>query len=131
VANLQEERMEELEKLVRRYRDKYDLITLNVGIHGLYTTGKETLKRMIYFAKENELPIHMHYCENQKEVEEIKKDYSVDSPVEVLEDYFANTHTILAHAVKVTESEIRTLSKMKMNVAHCPISNLRLGCRCC
>lgn len=131
VANMQEERMEELERLIKRYRDKYDLITLNVGIHGLYTTGRDTLKKMISFAKENELPIHMHYCENQREVEDIRKNYEVDSPVEVLEDYFANTHTILAHAVKVTDSEIRTLSKMRMNVAHCPISNLRLGCRNC
>lgn len=128
VANMQEERMEELERLVRRYRDKYDLVTLNVGIHGLYTTGKETIERMVSFAKENELPIHMHYCENQKEVEDIRRNYGVDSPVEVLEDYFSNTHTILAHAVKLTESEIRALGKMRMHVVHCPISNLRLGC---
>lgn len=129
VANMQEERMEELERLVKRYRDKYDLITLNVGIHGLYTTGKETVKKMVYFAKENELPIHMHFCENQKEVEDIKKDYGVDSPIEVLEDYFANTHTILAHAVKLSENEIKALGRMRMHVAHCPISNLKLGCR--
>lgn len=128
-SNRQEERLEELERLVRRYRDKYDLVTLNVGIHGLYTTGPETLKTAISYAKENELPIHMHYLENQKEVEDIKRDYGVDSPVEVLEDYFANTHTILAHAVKAEESDMRTLGKMRMNIVHCPISNLRLGCR--
>lgn len=128
VGNMQDERREELERLIKRYRNKYDLITLNVGIHGLYTTGKETIERMVYFAKENELPIHMHYCENQKEVEDIRRDYGVDSPVEVLEDYFANTHTILAHAVKLTESDIKALAKMRMHVVHCPISNLRLGC---
>ncbi len=124
-----EERTEELKKLINSYRNKYDLITLNVGIHGLYTTGKETVRNLVNFAKENELPIHMHFCENEKEVEDIKRDYGVSSPVDVLQECFANTHLILAHAVKLTDEEIKTLSKMRANISHCPVSNLRLGCR--
>lgn len=125
---MQYERMEELEELVEKYRNRYDLITLNVGIHGLYTTGRDTTKQMVEFAKENELPIHMHFCENQKEVEDIRRIHEVESPVEALEDYFIGTHTILAHCVKLTDEEIKKIAKLDMNVVHCPISNLRLGC---
>ena len=128
VADMQEERMEELQELVRIYQNRYDLITLNVGLHGLYTTGIDTVNKMVNYAKENELPIHMHFCENQKEVEDIKRNYDVQSPVDVLEENFANTHLILAHAVKLTNEEIKRIGKMRMNVSHCPISNLRLGC---
>ena len=71
----------------------------------------------------------MHFCENQKEVEDIKRNYRVGSPTEALEDYFANTHMILAHGVKLTDEDIKTISRMRANVVHCPISNLRLGCR--
>lgn len=128
VADMQEERMKELEELVRIYKNRYDLITLNVGIHGLYTTGIDTVTKMVKYAKDNELPIHIHFCENKKEVEDIKRDYNVKSPVDVLEENFENSHTILAHAVKLTNEEIKRIGKMRMNVAHCPISNLRLGC---
>lgn len=128
VADLGKERLEELEGLIKEYNGKYENITLNVGIHGLYTTGKETLESSVEFAKKYNLPIHMHFCENEKETLDIKKEYNVQSPVEVLEKYFTNTHNILAHVVKVTNEEIDRLSKMDVSIAHCPVSNLRLGC---
>ena len=128
VQDLQTFRIEEFKELVEEYHNKYDLITLNVGIHGLYTTGAETVKKMVQFAKGDNLPLHMHFCENSKEVDDIKKAYSVQSPVQVLEEYFSETHNILAHAVKLTDEEIEALSRLNVNIAHCPISNLRLGC---
>lgn len=98
------------------------------GIHGLYTTGDKTTEEMIEFAKENDLPVHMHFCENQQEVEDIKKAYNVESPVDVLKMYFKPTRNILAHVVKVSDEEIKELARCRVNVVHCPISNLRLGC---
>lgn len=128
VADMQNERMKELEELVEGYQGKYDTITLNVGLHGLYTTGRDTTRKLVAFARAYKYPIHMHFCENQKEVEDIKRDYGVESPVDVLEEYFEDTKTILAHAVKLTDDEIRRISRLGMSVAHCPVSNLRLGC---
>lgn len=128
VADMQNERMKELEELVEGYQGKYDTITLNVGLHGLYTTSRDTTRKLVAFARAYKYPIHMHFCENQKEVEDIKRDYGVESPVDVLEEYFEDTKTILAHAVKLTDDEIRRISRLGMSVAHCPVSNLRLGC---
>ena len=122
------ERMEEFAELVQKYKDRYDLITLNAGIHGLYTTKEETVEKMVEFAKENDLPIHMHFCENQKEVEDIKNEYRVQSPVDVLMKHFKATRNILAHVVKVSTEDIKDLSRMRANIVHCPISNLKLGC---
>lgn len=127
-GGLGEERLEELEKLINEYNNKYENVTLNIGIHGLYTTGADTVKKSIALAKKYNLPVHMHFCENTKETIEIKEEYNVVSPVDVLKEYFAETHNILAHAVKLTDEEIDTLSKMDVSVAHCPVSNLRLGC---
>lgn len=128
VADLGEERIKELKELIEIYNNKYNNITLNVGIHGLYTTGKETLEKTISIAKEYELPIHMHFCENTKETLDIKQAYNVKSPVQVLNKYFTETHNILAHVVKLENEEIEDLSKLDVSVAHCPVSNLRLGC---
>ena len=82
----QDEKIEELENLIENYSNKYDLITLNVGLHGLYTNGEETVERMTNFAKEKQLPLHMHFCENEKEVEDIKLAYNVKFPVDIIEE---------------------------------------------
>ena len=128
VGNAGNQRLEELEKLILEYNGKYENITLNIGIHGLYTTGKETLKKLINLAEKYSLPVHMHFCENMQEAIDIKNAYNVQSPVDVLKKYFTKTHNILAHVVKVSEEEIVEMAKLDISVAHCPISNLRLGC---
>ena len=128
IQGMQRERIEELEKLIKEYNNKYENITLNIGIHGLYTTGEDTVKELIEMAKKYDMNVHMHFCENAQETLDIKKAYNVVSPVDVLKKHFTETHNILAHVVKVTSKEIDELSKLKVNVSHCPISNLRLGC---
>ena len=128
VGNEERQRLIELEELIKEYSHKYENITLNVGIHGLYTTGEDTVKKCIEIAKKYNLPVQMHFCENEKETQDIKNDYKVESPVDVIKMYFQETQNILEHVVKVSDEEIKELSKMNISVVHCPISNLRLGC---
>ncbi len=120
-------RIEELEKLLQEYNKKDELITFNIGIHGLYTSEREYVEKCIEFAKEKELPIHMHFCENEKEVEDIKNMYNL-TPVEVIKQEFKNEKLIFAHCVKLSNEEIEELKKFNISVSHCPVSNLKLGC---
>lgn len=125
---LGEERLSELKELIEKYKNYNDCITLNVGIHGLYTSSREYVQKCIKFAKENELLLHMHFCENTKEVQDIKNAYN-EKPIDVLEKEFKDEKVILAHAVKLNEEEIEKLAKNKsVSVSHCPVSNLKLGC---
>lgn len=121
-----EERIKELEELIERY--KQDTISFNVGIHGLYTSNEKYVKKCIQFAREKKLPVHMHFCENEQEKEDIKKAYNVKSPVEVINRNFSETHNILAHSVKLNIEDIKQLKKTNSYISHCPISNLKLGC---
>lgn len=125
---LGEERLSELKELIEKYKNYNDCITLNVGIHGLYTSSREYVKKCIKFAKENELLLHMHFCENTKEVQDIKNAYN-EKPIDVLQKEFKGEKIILAHAVKLNEEEIEKLAQNKnVSVSHCPVSNLKLGC---
>ncbi len=128
VTNNGDGMLAEQEELIKEYKDKFDTIYTNVGIHGFYTTGRETVKKSVEQAKKYNVPVHVHFCENTQEVKDIKNAYNVESPVEVLEEYCVDVPTILAHAVKLSEAEIDRLSKLNVSVAHCPVSNLRLGC---
>lgn len=123
-----ERKLVEIEEFIKKYKEKYDTISLNVGIHGLYTNTEEYLQKGLEIAKKYKLPINMHFCENEQEREDIKKMYNVESPIEPIEKYFKNIHLILAHAVKLTNKEIEKISKQDVYIAHCPVSNLKLGC---
>lgn len=121
-------RIKELDELLKKYSNKYDTITFNAGVHGLYTTNREYIKECSKFAKENNLLVHIHYCENNGEISDIKNIYD-DEAINVLESEFGDNNLLLAHAVKLSDSDIERLSNIKnVSVSHCPISNLKLGC---
>ena len=69
----------------------------------------------------------MHFCENEKEVKDIENIYH-KKPIDILKDKFKEQKLILAHCVKLNKEEIKKLSKLNISVAHCPVSNLKLGC---
>ena len=119
-------RLEELNNLLENY--KYETITFNAGIHGLYTSNEEYVKKCVDFAEEKNLPIHMHFCENTQEREDIKRDYNVEEPSDVIKRDFKGIHNILAHSVKVSDKDIENLKETNTYIAHCPVSNLKLGC---
>ena len=121
------QRLKELEELISKYYGKNERLTFNVGIHGLYTAGDKYVDKCIEFAKKYELPVHMHFCENSKEVSDIINLHGRE-PIEIIKRKFKNVKTVLAHSVKLTDNEIAELKNMDISVAHCPVSNLKLGC---
>ena len=123
-----EERFSELEKLIANYNNKYDNLYISVGIHGLYTASQICIERAIKLAKDNNLNIHMHYLENSQESEDISNNYNSKKPYEIIKEYFKDTQSIFAHCVKLNEEDFDIFKKQNIKVAHCPISNLKLGC---
>lgn len=121
-------KLKELEDLINKYNNKCENIKINVGIHGLYTTSSKCVEKAVRLAQKYNLYIHMHFAENTKEIEDIKKMHDTDYPVDLLNKYFKGINLVLAHCVKIDEQDIKKLDKEFVNVAHCPISNLRLGC---
>ena len=120
-------RLKELDELIEKYKNHNKKLTFNIAIHGLYTSNEKYVEKCIEFARKKELPIHMHFCENTKEVNDIKEAYNKE-PSQVLVEHFKGVHTILAHCVKLTEADIEKIKDLDIHVAHCPISNLKLGC---
>jgi len=121
-------RIQELEELIKEYSNKEETISFNIGIHGFYTTNAPYIEKCVALAKKYNLPIHIHFCENAKEKEDIKNAYNVESPVELIKRYFKGMHVILAHSVKLDEKEICELANENIYISHCPVSNLKLGC---
>ena len=121
-------RIEEFRNLYETRNKENDLITYTVSPHGLYTCSPKCLAQARELAVEYNLPIHVHFLESIDEIDDIKNKHG-KSAVHVLQEYFSDIHTMLAHGVKLSDEDIEVLKQMDIGIAHNPLSNLRLGCK--
>ena len=95
--------------------------------HAPYTCSSEFLKKVAEVAREKGLLKHIHLSETLWEVKEIKEKFG-KRPVELLDSLnFLDSNTVLAHAVWLSDKEMRILAERGVSVAHCPTSNLKLS----
>ena len=105
-----------------------ELISLSVTPHSLYTASKECLLKCIELAKNYNLPIHIHFCENLEEVKTIENIFKM-KPIKALESLgFLDNKLILAHAVHLEDENLHLLSRDNIYISHNIVSNLCLGC---
>lgn len=121
--NKGEERFNEFIKLYNETDNP--LIRWSVAPHAFYTCSKEYLKKCSTFALENNLPVHIHFCENEQEVSGINKEYK-DSIEALKTTGLLNNKLILAHGTFI--KNIEKLKGKDVSIVHNPISNLNLGC---
>ncbi|WP_447036419.1 amidohydrolase [Streptomyces sp. DSM 118878] len=99
-----------------------------VFAHSAYTLGPEQLTEIAALAREHGALLHLHAAENAGEVATVLEQHGM-RPVELLDSLgVLGPDTLLAHAVDLTDAEIATLARTGTAVAHCPVSNLKLGC---
>jgi 5-methylthioadenosine/S-adenosylhomocysteine deaminase len=122
------ERIEEFKELYNSRDTSNSLITYTVSPHSLYTCSDECLEAASKLALEYNLPVHLHFLESINEIDDIKKLHNLDAS-SVLKKYFSKTKNILAHGVKLTDSDIEILKTLDCGIAHNPVSNLMLGCK--
>ncbi|WP_038054929.1 amidohydrolase [Thermodesulfobacterium hydrogeniphilum] len=114
------------EDLLKNFQN-HPSIKIAVSPHTLYTCSPETIKKCLKIAEKYSAKFHIHLSENKEEVVEVQKKYG-KRPVKLLYELGAfSENLIAAHCVKLTPEEIELLAENKVNIAHCPESNLKLG----
>jgi len=129
----QEKGKERIENF-KKFCQDFPKVKKNVSIHGFYTASFEYIKECISIAKDMNVDLfHIHWCENDAEVETICKKHNVKDPSEILLKAFDKTNLklILAHCVIMSEKNLDVLKKLNASVSHNPITNMRLGCGFC
>ena len=120
-------RMDEFINIYNKYKNE-DLIEFSISPHALYTCNLEYLKKCNSLAKKLDLPIHIHYCENESEIGDIKNSYKL-SPLEVLKQSgLIDNKLILAHSTFIDDESLEEFKNKDVSFVHNPISNLNLGC---
>ncbi|MEX3107018.1 MULTISPECIES: amidohydrolase [unclassified Streptomyces] len=96
--------------------------------HSAYTLSPAQLTEVFALAREFGALVHIHAAENATEVATVEVKYG-KRPVELLDSLgLLGPDVLLAHAVDLTGPEIAALARTGTSVAHCPVSNLKLGC---
>lgn len=106
---------------------KLKTIQLSIAPHAIYTVSKENFIWAKNFARKNNLLLHTHISETEKEVRDCLAKYKL-RPIEYLDNIkILDKNTFLAHSVWLSDKEIKILGQRKCNVVYNPTSNMKLG----
>ncbi len=104
-----------------------DRIGFALGPHAIYTVSEESLRWAKSFATGNNLPIHIHVSETEKEVADCVALHGL-RPFQWLEKIgFLGPDVVAAHAIHLTDEEIDLVARRDVKVVHCPVSNMKLA----
>jgi 5-methylthioadenosine/S-adenosylhomocysteine deaminase len=109
-------------------RDDYNphpLLSFCFAPHAPYTVGDKNLSRVLTYAEQLDVPIHIHLHETGDEINNSLKSYGM-RPLERMHKLgLLGPNLIAVHMVHLTEGEIELLAQQGCSVAHCPSSNLK------
>jgi cytosine/adenosine deaminase-related metal-dependent hydrolase len=92
-----------------------------------FSVTRELMSETAELARSRGVRIHTHLAETREEDEFCLERYGV-RPLEYLEELgWLGDDVWLAHCVHLDEREVRRMGESATGVAHCPISNARLG----
>jgi cytosine/adenosine deaminase-related metal-dependent hydrolase len=144
-SRLANEQLDELKMKVAELREiESELVTVGVSPHAPYTVSARQLELIADFALAEELPLMMHAAESAAEESLIrdgrgifadglaKRNIKWESPglsiIQYLKDRgILETRPLLAHCIRVNDTDLETLAETRTKVAHCPKSNAKLG----
>jgi 5-methylthioadenosine/S-adenosylhomocysteine deaminase len=107
------------------------LITTAFAPHAPYTVSDEPLRKILTFAEEMDVPIHMHLHETAHEVQEAQSNNG-QRPLARLEELGLISPRFMAvHMTQLADEEIEHLATRSAHVVHCPESNMKLASGFC
>jgi 5-methylthioadenosine/S-adenosylhomocysteine deaminase len=103
------------------------LLTFTLAPHAPYTVSDKTFAKVLTYAEQLDLPIHIHLHETHDEIEGSLKQYQMRPLKRLHRLGLLGPNLIAVHAVHLNTEEIRLLAEHGCHVAHCPSSNLKLA----
>ena len=110
----------------RDYRTS-DMFKLFIGLHSVYTTTEEDVKKVVRLAHKYKTSITVHVSETLKEVGDCVAKHNM-TPIAYLDDFgLFSRPCVCAHCVHLDDGDIQILLDNNVSIASNPASNLKLG----
>jgi 5-methylthioadenosine/S-adenosylhomocysteine deaminase len=114
------------EELLNNYRD-HPYVSVAVAPHTCYTVPAELLVAAKTLARKYNAVFQTHAPEMKVDFDSFIQKNGC-TPIKKMEKLgLLDEKTLLAHCVWVSDEDIDILAKNNVSVAHCPLSNLKLG----
>lgn len=129
VVQTEDEIMKDCERLVQKYHnpERFSMLKIAVAPCSPFSVTTELLKETSEMSKKYNIRCHTHIAETLDEEEYCINIYG-KRPVEYMEEVgWLGENFWYAHCIYLNDDEIKLLAETKTGVAHCPVSNLRLG----
>lgn len=107
------------------------LISTVFAPHAPYTVNDENFIRVVATANELEKPIHLHLHETEFEVQDSFEKTGQRPLARMQELGILSPDLIAVHMTQLNDEEIELLGLNRVNVVHCPDSNLKLASGLC
>lgn len=132
------------EKFLRLKESETKLVKAGISPHAPYTVSRRLFEKIAEYALAANVKLSTHAAESAEEIELLTKGegffmsvyakYGVAweipfcSTIEFFEKIgYLQTKPLLAHCVKVSETDVEILQKTDARIAHCPKSNAKFG----
>ncbi len=103
------------------------LLSFCMAPHAPYTVSDKTFEKMLTYAEQIQVPVHVHLHETEEEIRQSLRQHGV-RPLERLRRLGLLGPTLVAvHMVHLTPEEMELVSNANASIAHCPSSNLKLA----
>ncbi|HSD60251.1 MAG TPA: TRZ/ATZ family hydrolase [Burkholderiales bacterium] len=103
------------------------LLRFCMAPHAPYTVSDKTFARVVTYAEQLQVPIHIHLHETSDEIRESLEHFGV-RPLERLRALgMLGPNLIAVHMVHLSQEEVDLVAKQRCAIAHCPSSNLKLA----
>ena len=116
----------ETRELLKEYGSSGD-IRADVSIHAEYTSSPAVWQKVSAWAKEYGVITHVHLSETKTEHEEACARHGMSAAAAFEKYGVLDTKVLAAHGVWLDGNDMRILAAHGASVAHCPVSNLKLG----
>ena len=108
------------------YRD-HTRLSFCIAPHAPYTVSDKTFEKILTFSEQLEIPIHTHVHETLDEIQQSLDAYHLRPLARLHNLGLLSPRFIAAHMVHLTADEIALCTERGVHIAHCPVSNLKLG----
>lgn len=117
-------------RLSEGWRDD-PLITTALAPHTPYSVDDAALRRVAALSEERALRVHMHVLETAWEIEESERWHGKSTLQRLADLGLLNERLLAVHMTQLDDTDITRLARAKVNVIHCPESNLKLASGMC
>jgi 5-methylthioadenosine/S-adenosylhomocysteine deaminase len=123
-----EKRLEIVLEFCERWEGREGRIRTGVAPHAPYTVPLEGLREIATEAKKAGRLVHTHLVETKGERDWFNERNGKSTAAALEEIGFFEADVLAAHSVWLDDGDVEIYARNGVGVAHCPVSNAKLGC---